>query len=61
MIAVPETMPDTTPVDISTTATVGLLLAQVPPASASANVVVLPWHTVNTPVIGAGLVVIVTI
>ena len=46
-------MPVTTP-DKLTVPQGGLLLLQEPPAVGSPSEVVLPWHTVRVPVIGAG-------
>lgn len=54
MVAVPEAMPVTTPVDAPTVATEGLLLLHVPPAVASANVTVDPIHTAVLPLIADG-------
>lgn len=54
MVAVPGATPVTTPVVKSTVAVPVALLTQVPPADASASVVVRPTHTVVVPVISAG-------
>ena len=51
MVAVPALIPNTNPPD--TVATDVLLLLQVPPAVASANVVLLPVQIVLVPVIAA--------
>lgn len=62
MVALPPVTPVTIPVDEPTVAIAVLLLAHVPPP-ASLRVVVLPAHTVATPVIapGSGLTVTVVI
>ena len=51
---VPPDTPVTTPVPATTVATAGVALLHVPPAVASASVVVEAWHTVVVPVMTAG-------
>jgi hypothetical protein len=53
MIAVPTATPRTAPVAMFTDDTEGLLLLQLPPAVASASVVVPPLQTVVVPVMAA--------
>ena len=57
---VPAVTPVTTPEELIV-ATEVLLLVHVPPPVASPSEVVRPWHTVNAPVIAAGLGLIVTV
>jgi len=52
MVAIPAATPFTVPP--VTPAIAVLLLLQVPPGVASLSIVVLPTHTCNTPVMGAG-------
>jgi hypothetical protein len=54
MVAVPAATPVTIPVDEPTVATPVLLLLQTPPGERLLSVVVLPAHTVDAPVTGAG-------
>jgi hypothetical protein len=54
IVAVSAAIPLTTPVDASMDATALLLLIHVPPPTASANVVLLPVHTLAAPVITGG-------
>jgi hypothetical protein len=51
---IPVTMPDAPP----TVATLGVLLVHTPPVGVDPNGVVLPWHTLNVPLIteGSGLI-----
>jgi hypothetical protein len=60
---VPNDEPAITPVAEPADATTGLLLVQVPPVTASLNVVVVPIHTIDEPVIagGSALTVIVLV
>ena len=58
IVAVPEDKPLNTPVVLLIVATVGLLLAQVPPPVASLNVAVL--HIAVFPVIAGGSEITVT-
>src|SRR5665647_2384158 len=58
---VPPDTPVTTPVPATTVATAGVALLHVPPAVASANVVVKPTHTFVVPVITAGKGLTVTV
>ena len=60
MTEVPPDTPVTTPPALIV-ATAGVALLQVPPAVASANVVVEAWHTVVVPVIIAGNGLTVTV
>lgn len=53
--------PVTTPVAIPTTAQADELLDQVPPAVASESEIVIPEHTTDGPVIGAGRGLTVTV
>ena len=53
MTLVPEVIPATIPVEVSTVATVTSELLQIPAGVALASVVVLPIHTDAVPVIGA--------
>ena len=54
ILTVPAVMPDTTPEEEPTVATVVLLLVQLPPAEPSVNVVVWPIQTLAVPPIAAG-------
>ena len=54
MVAVPPPIPERTP-EVPIVATDILLLLQVPPAVASASVIVKPLHTTFGPVMGAGV------
>lgn len=60
MVAVPEVMPETTPVPPPTVATPVLLLVHVPPDVACVNVVVAPVQTLDDPPIAGGAAEIVT-
>ena len=60
MVAVPAALPRTTPVEL-TEAIALLLLLQVPPDVASANVVVAPTQTVVVPVIGDTVAPVLTV
>jgi hypothetical protein len=60
MVAVPMDMPVTIPVEDPMVATPGALLLQLPPAVASARVVVEPTQVFSVPVIGAGVATTVT-
>jgi len=53
-------MPVTTPVEAPIVALAMLLLVQVPPDGLLDNVVVLPIHNVESPVIADGVLLIVT-
>lgn len=57
----PKETPVTTPVAASTVARAVLLLLQVPPGKELLRVVVAPKHAMNTPVIGPGVGVTVTV
>jgi len=61
MTEVPPDTPVTTPVPATTVAIAGVALLHVPPAVASANVLVKPMHTVVVPVITAGNGLTVTV
>lgn len=50
ILVVPALIPRTTPVDIATVPTDGVLLLQVPPVGVPASVVVLPTHALAVPV-----------
>ena len=54
MVVVPTVTPDTTP-DALTVATPGLLLAHAPPGVMVPSVIVVPKHTPEGPVSGAGI------
>jgi hypothetical protein len=54
MVAVPAAMPVTSPDEAPTVATVVLPLVQLPPASASLNVVIDPAHTASVPAMADG-------
>ena len=54
MVAVPEVMPVTTPVEDPMVATPVALLLHVPPEVVLVNVVVKPTHTLVVPAIAAG-------
>ena len=56
MMLVPSATPDTTPVVLPMVAVAVVVLIQVPPATASLNVMVAPTHTALGPVIAAGMV-----
>ena len=60
IVAFPELLPETIPLAGPIVATELLLLLQVPPVTASLNVVVNPVHTFSDPIIvpGAGVIVI---
>jgi hypothetical protein len=58
MPAVPPAIPVTMPEDAPIVATVVPPLVHVPPDVASLNVIVLPWQTVPTPVIGNTVVTV---
>jgi hypothetical protein len=65
IVAVPVATPVTTPVEALTTATLVLLLVQLPPLTVDANVVVAPTNTVcvpdNVPVVGGAETVTVLV
>ena len=54
MVTVPPATPDTTPVPLTTVATLELLLVQAPPVEASLSVIDDP-HIVVEPLIAAGV------
>ena len=54
MVTLPGTTPDTTPVLISTVATLDVALVQVPPKVASVKIIVCDWQTFMIPPIGPG-------
>lgn len=60
MVVVPTTKPSTTPEDVPTDATVGVLLIQLPPGEGLDNVIEDPGHTAENPLIGAGETLTVT-
>ena len=62
IVAVPPPSPVITP-DVPLTATMPVLLLQVPPVGEPVSVAVLPWHTVVVPVmpVGAEVTVIVVV
>lgn len=57
----PAVIPETIPEVRLTTATVVLLLVQVPPATASLKVIDKPWQTLAGPVIATGVGLTVTV
>ena len=61
MLDVPPATPVTIPDELPTVATVVVPLVHVPPPVTSFNVVVLPTHSENVPVIGLGNVFTVTV
>ena len=57
----PSDIPDTTPVAEPIDPSAGLLLLHIPPADASAKVVVEPVHVPITPVIGSMVFTVTTV